>query len=86
MWWHEDISDEELRHLLRNRAIVLGGNKQLKIYGSLKCKSGRRMKKANRVFFDSLEEAVLLKYRPCGHCIPAEYKLWKSKQDATKPV
>ncbi|NBA88686.1 metal-binding protein [Emticicia sp. CRIBPO] len=84
MWYHEHISDSELRHRLRNKTIVLGGNKQLKIYGRLKCKSGKRMKRTNRVFFSSVHEAESLQYRPCGHCMPKEYQLWK--QDATKPV
>jgi methylphosphotriester-DNA--protein-cysteine methyltransferase len=84
MWRHEDISDSELKHLVRDKTIVLGGNKQLKIYGRLTCKSGKRMKRKNRVFFSSDDEAESLQYRPCGHCMPLEYKLWK--QDATKPV
>ncbi|WP_335338004.1 Ada metal-binding domain-containing protein [Pedobacter sp. PACM 27299] len=38
------------------------------------CKSGKRMKKENRVFFSSQEAAVKHGFRPCGHCMKTEYK------------
>ena len=57
--------------------IKLGGNKKLKIYGTFNCASGKRMKIQNRVFFKSKEEAVANGYRPCGNCMPADYKIWK---------
>ena len=41
-----------------------------KIFGRLTCKSGMRMKKENRVFFHSLEDAVNEGYRPCKKCKP----------------
>ena len=59
--------------------ITLGGNKQLKIYGTLRCKSGKRMKMENRVFFVSEKEAVTQGYRPCGHCLKSKYKKWKNR-------
>ncbi|TMM59210.1 metal-binding protein [Maribacter algarum] len=74
---HEDISDTELRTKLKADLIVFGGNKKLKIYGRLDCKSGLRMKRENRVFFISEKEALINKYRPCGHCMKMEYKKWK---------
>lgn len=35
------------------------------------------MRKDNRVFFSTSEEAIRQGYRPCGHCLPTDYKLWK---------
>lgn len=49
---------------------VYGGHKKGKIFGTLDCKAGIRMKKENRVFFHSLEDAVLEGYRPCKICKP----------------
>lgn len=77
MLFHERISDAELWRAIRNGIIVLGGNKQLKIYGTLHCASGKRMKRANRVFFASAEEAIKSGFRPCGHCMRSEYQIWK---------
>jgi methylphosphotriester-DNA--protein-cysteine methyltransferase len=58
-------------------AITLGGNAKLKIYGLLSCSSGKRMKTVNRVFFQNEQEALADGYRPCGHCLREEYKVWK---------
>jgi methylphosphotriester-DNA--protein-cysteine methyltransferase len=70
----------QLRSLIRKGEIVLGGNKSLKIYGSLSCSSGKRMKPVNRVFFGSEEEALQEGYRPCGHCLRKKYKAWEEHQ------
>lgn len=43
-----------------------------KIFGTLSCKSGMRMKKENRVFFHTLEDAVEEGYRPCKNCRPID--------------
>jgi methylphosphotriester-DNA--protein-cysteine methyltransferase len=43
-----------------------------KIFGRLDCKSGMRMKKTNRLFFHTLEDAVLEGYRPCKNCRPID--------------
>ncbi|MDX2045901.1 MAG: Ada metal-binding domain-containing protein, partial [Chitinophagaceae bacterium] len=43
------------------------------------CKSGKRMKAENRVFFGSEKEALQSGYRPCGHCMKKEYEQWKNK-------
>ncbi|EHQ27121.1 Ada metal-binding domain-containing protein [Mucilaginibacter paludis] len=69
----------KLKMLIDAGMITLGGNRKLKIYGKLNCKSGKRMKAANRVFFSSEVEAVCAGYRPCGHCMKGEYRLWKAK-------
>jgi methylphosphotriester-DNA--protein-cysteine methyltransferase len=73
---HKDISDRELASFFKNKTIALAGNKKLKIYGTLTCKSGKRMKMENRVFFESEYDAVELGYRPCGHCLKLQYKKW----------
>ena len=74
---HLNIDDQALWQAIRSKAIVLGGNKQLKIYGTLQCASGKRMKRANRVFFTSAAEAIESGFRPCGHCMKQQYQIWK---------
>jgi methylphosphotriester-DNA--protein-cysteine methyltransferase len=66
---HTALSDKELTSLIKNHEIILAGNSQLKIFGTLRCSSGKRMKKENRVFFTSKKEAIQNKFRPCGHCM-----------------
>ena len=51
----------------------MAGNSHLKIYGTLHCKSGRRLKNENRVFFYSEDEAIDKGYRPCGHCMRKKF-------------
>jgi len=51
----------------------------LKIYGTLNCKSGKRMKMVNRIFFRLEYEAISLGYRPCGHCMKKKYEVWKNR-------
>lgn len=75
---HSDISVNELRNQIKQQKIHFGGNRKLKIYGTLSCASGKRMKRENRVFFSSEQEAQQNNYRPCGHCMKDEYKKWKS--------
>ena len=74
---HNAITDTELKSRIKQKDICFGGNEKLKIYGRLNCRSGKRMKKANRIFFISEEEAIINNYRPCGHCMRIEYKKWK---------
>jgi methylphosphotriester-DNA--protein-cysteine methyltransferase len=74
-----NIINSQLFGLLKNGAITLSGNKKLKIYGTLNCKSGKRMKKENRVFFASEEEAISFGYRPCGHCMRSSFFVWKKE-------
>jgi methylphosphotriester-DNA--protein-cysteine methyltransferase len=38
------------------------------------------MKKENRIFFISEEEAIRQGFRPCGHCMRQEYKKWKDQK------
>ncbi len=65
--------------LYRKRLITLGGNRKLKIYGTLRCSSGRKMQAVNRVFFRDEAAALAAGYRPCGHCLRAAYQTWKNK-------
>lgn len=78
MIYHVEISDNNLRKKIRKNEICFGGNKNLEIYGTLHCQSGKRMKKENRVFFISEKEAIDKGYRPCGHCMRSKYKKWKN--------
>jgi len=87
---HNDIAEndferkQKLKMFIQQKEIVFGGNIKLKIYGTLDCKSGKRMKMKNRIFFKSEEEAIALGYRPCGHCMKNKYEIWK-KQRVNKP-
>jgi len=74
---HLEISDQELHLHIRSGKIQWAGNKRLKIYGRLDCKSGKRMMRENRVFFSSEEEAVVKGYRPCGNCLREQYLHFK---------
>jgi hypothetical protein len=75
---HNDISRQELHKQIRQKKIQLGGNTRLNLYGTLNCKSGKRMKMENRIFFSSAEEAISNGYRPCGHCMKQAYLKWKN--------
>jgi methylphosphotriester-DNA--protein-cysteine methyltransferase len=68
-----------LLNLIRAGQVSFAGNSRLKIYGTMECKTGKRMKAANRVFFKSKREAVYAGYRPCGNCMRSQYLLWKEK-------
>ncbi|MEQ9306997.1 MAG: Ada metal-binding domain-containing protein [Marinoscillum sp.] len=67
--------------MIRNRQVQFAGNSRLKIFGLLGCKSGKRMKKSNRIFFSSQKEAELANYRPCGHCMNQDYQKWNSSKN-----
>ena len=73
---HSNIGNKELRHKIRHRDVLYAGNSKLKIYGTFDCKSGKKMKRENRVFFLSLEQLNSSGYRPCGHCMRDEYQKW----------
>jgi methylphosphotriester-DNA--protein-cysteine methyltransferase len=79
---HIDVGSR-LKQMIRAGEISLGGYKKGKIYGTLRCGSGKRMKKENRVFFKDEEDAVFHGYRPCAHCMPEKYKHWKNAQSTT---
>lgn len=77
MHHHDAVSDSSLFRMLRKGEISLAGHKKLHIYGRLGCRSGKRMNKTNRVFFIDETEAHSMGFRPCGHCMKEQYKLWK---------
>lgn len=82
---HNDFKNNEsgkaqLHKLIRQKKIVLGGNRKLRIYGMLSCSSGKRMLRQNRVFFSSEAEAIAEGFRPCGHCMKGKYRLWKNEK------
>lgn len=67
----------------------LGGNtikKNDRIYGRLDCPAALRAIKTSknykehRVFFASEEDAKAAGFRPCGRCMPKEYKAWKERK------
>lgn len=62
------LKDEEI--IESEISGIYGGNRLAKIFGTLECKAGMRMKKENRVFFHTLEDAVKQDYRPCKACKP----------------
>jgi methylphosphotriester-DNA--protein-cysteine methyltransferase len=74
---HKPISEKELHQLLKAGKLAFAGNRLLKIYGLLHCKSGKRMKRENRVFFLQETEAISNGFRPCGHCMREKYLAWK---------
>ena len=63
--------------LIQQGAIGIAGNRTLKIYGTLHCAAGKRMKMANRVFFATAAEAMENGYRPCGCCLRKDYLVWR---------
>lgn len=84
MWYHFELGTTDFSRkrkgytLIKSGEITLGGNSRLKIYGTLNCKSGMRMKPENRIFFSSKSEALKLNYRPCGNCLRQEFQRWKN--------
>ena len=80
MTHHLSINSRLLVGKIKNGELTFAGNKKLKIYGAISCSSGKRMKKENRVFFSSEQEAANNGYRPCGHCMIGKYKIWKKTQ------
>jgi methylphosphotriester-DNA--protein-cysteine methyltransferase len=69
----------QLKTLIDSDDIHFAGNRKLKIFGTLNCTSGKRMKVENRVFFVSKKEAISEGYRPCGHCMRDAYFKWKGR-------
>lgn len=74
---HQELNPAQLHRFIRKGRINFAGNKRLKIYGVLNCRSGKRIKKENRVFFQWEAEAVKNNFRPCGCCMRQEYLKWK---------
>jgi len=66
---HQDLTSHQLHSKIRNGEIQYAGNARLKIYGTLKCSSGKRMKKENRVFFKDVGAVQAAGFRQCRHCL-----------------
>ncbi|MEO7536377.1 MAG: Ada metal-binding domain-containing protein [Ferruginibacter sp.] len=77
MFSHSKLNRPELRTMIRRGDIQFGGNCRLKICGTLACRSGKRLKQENRVFFASEKEAINTGYRPCSNCMHKKYLVWK---------
>jgi methylphosphotriester-DNA--protein-cysteine methyltransferase len=82
MYQHIELGEgfsglRNIRQLIAKGKIAWAGNANLKIYGLLTCRSGKTMKKENRVFFKDEIEAISYGFRPCGHCMKEKYQLWK---------
>jgi hypothetical protein len=73
----EYTRSRQLHILISKGLVTTGGNKKLKIYGTLSCSSGKKMKTENRVFFVSEQAASEAGFRPCGHCMREAYLSWK---------
>lgn len=67
---------------------TLGGNSKAGIYGRLDCTAANgalaKGYAAHRVFFADEAAAIEAGYRPCGRCMAAEYKKWKSGPDGNE--
>lgn len=75
------IDENGIEYLSLEKGTI-GGNKRLKIYGRLNCKSALRYIKnghyvVDRVFFKDEETALKAGYRPCGICMRKKYLEWK---------
>jgi methylphosphotriester-DNA--protein-cysteine methyltransferase len=69
---HTDIDASQVLQKIRCRDICFAGNNKLKIYGTLKCGHGKKLKRENRVFFKSEKEAADNGFRACKHCMKKE--------------
>ena len=74
---------------------VFGGNtikKNDRIYGRLDCPAALRAietsdnYKEHRVFFANEADAIAAGYRPCGRCMPKEYREWKESRAQGQPA
>jgi hypothetical protein len=63
---------------------TIGGHRGTKIFGRLDCPSALRAIERGgyiryRVFFADAATATKAGYRPCGVCLPDEYREWHSR-------
>lgn len=75
---HDTIHEASLHRMIRDGRLTFAGNRRLKIFGRLDCRTGRRLGRENRVFFATRSEAEGCGYRPCARCLRAAYDVWKS--------
>lgn len=84
MWHHSELTDAEVRALIRSRQIQPGGYKKKQISGTLRGKRGKRMRRTNRIFFAGEEAAREHGYIPCGNCMRAAYHQRLAQQSQQK--
>jgi methylphosphotriester-DNA--protein-cysteine methyltransferase len=77
MKYYKLIGKDGKQYLSKTKGLY-GGNKSLKIYGTLECKNANTWVKKgfyvkHRVFFASIEDAVSAGYRACKKCL-GKYK------------
>ena len=75
---HNTIDNSEVLKAIKTGLIRFGGHRKQWIYGTLTYKSGKRMKRKNRVFFENRKDAINNGYRPCGNCMKETYIKWTS--------
>ena len=69
----KEIQSSQRRKIVISREPgKYAGWKPGKVFGRLDCKSGMRMKKENRVFFLTVQDALEAGYRPCLKCKPLQ--------------
>lgn len=78
---HIDIEHDKLIERIKDGRIRFGGHLGYSIYGTLECKGGKRMKRENRVFFATEDEAMRAGFRPCGNCMRVAYRVWKGEEE-----
>ncbi len=66
---HHTSLTHSILGLIKKGEAKFAGNLKLNIYGTLRCSSGKRMKKENRVFFKNEAEAIHFGFRPCKRCM-----------------
>ena len=78
-WQHADLNRARVSRLKASGVITFAGNKRLRIYGHLSCRSGKRMHYRNRVFFACEGAAKAAGFRPCGNCMRDAYLHWRQE-------
>ncbi|WP_375426754.1 Ada metal-binding domain-containing protein [uncultured Friedmanniella sp.] len=66
-----------------HRPGKLGGHRTSRVYGLLDCPAALRALAhggyvRDRVFFADEQTAVAAGFRPCGACLPEQYRHWKA--------
>lgn len=73
MFSHNSLSNHGLVEKIRRKEITMGGNRKLKIYGLLSCRSGKRTKKQTGCFLFQKPKlykmAIGLVQAACGNTI-----------------
>lgn len=82
----QEKEENKLYTILKNHEFIqskkpgeYAGHRRYKIFGlpDGTCCGGRMMKRENRVWFHTLEDAVNEGYRPCNLCKPMDEQDWK---------